>query len=90
MDRYIGQRIVVERMVGDQAELVSGTLLGTQGALLLQLDSGEVSSLQRYDSVRFPSLPGGLITRPTLVWLTESARGGNQKAQVAYQSRGGW
>ena len=88
MDRYIGQRIVVERTVGNQSELVAGTLLGTQGALLMQLDSGEVSSLQSYDSVRFPSLPGGLITRPTLVWLTDSARGGDQDAQVAYQSRG--
>jgi hypothetical protein len=54
----------------------------------MQLESGEVSSLQSHDSVRFPSLPGGLITRPTLVWLTESARGGSQNAQVAYQSRG--
>ncbi|MCP5475120.1 MAG: DUF4139 domain-containing protein [Rhodanobacteraceae bacterium] len=88
MDRYIGQRIVVERTVGNQSELVAGTLLGTQGALLMQLDSGEVSSLQSYDSVRFPSLPGGLITRPTLVWLTDSAHGGDQDAQVAYQSRG--
>ncbi|MCE7937624.1 MAG: hypothetical protein DYG90_03305, partial [Chloroflexi bacterium CFX6] len=74
MDRYIGQRIAVERADGDAVKLVEGTLLGTQGALLLQLDSGEVSSLTRYDNVRFPSLPGGLITRPTLVWLTDSAR----------------
>lgn len=88
MDRYIGQRISVERADGDQIQRVDGTLLGTQGAVLLQLESGEVSSLMRYDNVRFPSLPGGLITRPTLVWLTESARGGEQDAQVAYQSRG--
>ncbi|GMU44173.1 MAG: DUF4139 domain-containing protein [Xanthomonadales bacterium] len=88
MDRYIGQRIAVERADGDAVKLVEGTLLGTQGALLLQLDSGEVSSLTRYDNVRFPSLPGGLITRPTLVWLTDSARGGEHQAQVAYQTQG--
>jgi len=88
MDRYIGQRISVERADGEQIQRVEGVLLGTQGALLLQLDSGEVSSMLRYDNVRFPSLPGGLITRPTLVWLTDSARGGNHDAQVAYQTQG--
>ena len=88
MDRYIGQRISVERADGSQIQRIAGTLLGTQGALLLQLDSGEVSSLSRYDNVSFPSLPGGLITRPTLVWLTDSARGGEHDAQVAYQTRG--
>jgi hypothetical protein len=88
MDRYIGQRISVDRADGSDVKRVDGVLLGTEGALLLQLDSGEVSSMSRYDNVRFPSLPGGLITRPTLVWLTDSARGGDHDAQVAYQTRG--
>lgn len=88
MDRYIGQRISVERTDGTEVKRVDGVLLGTQGALLLQLFSGEVFSMTRYDDVRFPSLPGGLITRPTLVWLTDSARGGDHDAQVAYQTRG--
>ncbi len=88
MDRYIGQKITVERANGTDIERISGTLLGTQGAILLQSETGEVSSITRYDHVRFPSLPGGLITRPTLVWLTDSARGGEHDAQVAYQTRG--
>ncbi len=88
MDRYIGQRISVERTDGTEVKRVDGVLLGTQGALLLQLFSGEVISMTRYDDVRFPSLPGGLITRPTLVWLTDSARGGDHDAQVAYQTGG--
>ncbi len=88
MDRYIGQRISVERTDGTEVKRVDGVLLGTQGALLLQLFSGEVISMTRYDDIRFPSLPGGLITRPTLVWLTDSARGGDHDAQVAYQTGG--
>lgn len=88
MDKYIGQRVTVERADGSQIQRIDGTLLGTQGALLLQLDNGEVSTLTRYDNVRFPSLPGGLITRPTLVWLVDSASGGEQRTQVAYQTRG--
>ncbi len=88
MGRYIGQRISVERTDGTEVKRVDGVLLDTQGALLLQLASGEIFSMTRYDDVRFPSLPGGLITRPTLVWLTDSARGGDHQAQVAYQTRG--
>lgn len=88
MDRYIGERISVERVDGDTLQKFEGRLLGTEGAVLMQTDSGEVISLNRYDSVRFPSLPGGLITRPTLVWLTESINGGDQDAQVAYQTKG--
>lgn len=88
MDRYIGQPVVVERSDGTEVNSFEGVLLGTQGALLLQRHDGEVLSLTRYDNVRFPSLPGGLITRPTLVWLTDSARGGEHDAQVAYQTQG--
>ena len=88
MDRYIGQRITVERADGSEIVRHEGILLGTRGALLLQTDGGEVLTLRRYDNVRFPSLPGGLITRPTLVWLVDAARGGSHDVEVAYQSRG--
>lgn len=88
LDRYLGQRIEVEVFEGGQIQQYAGKLLGTRGALLLELDSGEVLSLSRSDSIRFPSLPGGLITRPTLVWLLESQKGGKQRVEVAYQTQG--
>ncbi len=88
LDRYLGQRIEVEIFEGGELQRHAGKLLGTSGALLLELASGEVLSLSRYDSVRFPSLPGGLITRPTLVWLLESQKGGPQRVEVAYQTEG--
>ena len=31
----------------------------------------------------FPSLPGGLITKPTLVWLLDAARGGEHDVRSA-------
>lgn len=88
LDRYLGEKIEVEVFETGELQRHSGRLLGTAGALLLELDSGEVVSLGRWDLVRFPSLPGGLITRPTLVWLLESRRGGSQRVEVAYQTRG--
>ena len=38
--------------------------------------------------VRLPSLPGGLISKPTLVWDIESASTGPQKARFTYQTAG--
>jgi hypothetical protein len=38
--------------------------------------------------VKFPELPGGLNTRPTLVWDVQSARGGAHKTRVTYQTGG--
>ena len=38
--------------------------------------------------MRFPDLPGGLNTRPTLVWDIQSPTGGKHKARVTYQTGG--
>jgi hypothetical protein len=35
-----------------------------------------------------PQLPGGLITRPTLVWNVDARTAGRQRARVAYQTQG--
>ncbi|MFQ6003177.1 MAG: DUF4139 domain-containing protein, partial [Candidatus Zixiibacteriota bacterium] len=45
----------------------------------------------RLDEVRdmyFPSLPEGLITKPTLVWLLDSQVSGKRKAEVSYLTSG--
>ena len=45
----------------------------------------------RLDEVRdlyFPSLPEGLITKPTLVWLLDSGVSGKRKAEVSYLTGG--
>ena len=41
-----------------------------------------------YSSVSFPKLPGGLITRPTLVWDVAASKPGKQRARVTYQTGG--
>jgi hypothetical protein len=43
------------------------------------------------DSVRnleFPNLPDGLITRPTLRWVIQSAQGGPQQVEITYLAGG--
>ena len=88
LDRYIGQVISVTQLRGDKTDTVSGTLLSANGGLILQRENGEVLTLGSYANIQFPALPGGLITRPTLVWKVASRTGGMQDARVSYQTQG--
>lgn len=88
LDRYIGQPISVTQVRGEKTETISGKLLSAGGGLILQRDTGEVLTLGNYSNIQFPALPGGLITRPTLVWKVNSRSGGAQDARVSYQTQG--
>lgn len=88
VERYIGETIAVDQVRGDHVETVSGKLLSASGGLILAADSGEITTLTSYSNVRFPSLPGGLITRPTLVWFIDADKGGEHDARVSYQTGG--
>jgi hypothetical protein len=86
--KYIDRPIAVERRIGDHVETLNGTLLSATDGLLLRTTDGTIQSLRDYSAVRFPELPGGLDTRPTLVWDVVSPRGGEQRSRVTYQTGG--
>ncbi len=86
--KYLDRPITVERAVGNQATTVSGTLLSSIDGLVLRANDGSIHALQGYSSVRFPDLPGGLNTKPTLVWDILSPRAGDQRTRVTYQTGG--
>jgi len=86
--KYIDRPIVVERAVGDHPETVSGTLLSSVEGLVLRLNDGTLQTLRDYSSIHFSELPGGLDTRPTLVWDMSSPREGTQRTRVTYQTGG--
>jgi len=88
LERYIGQQVEVDQLRGDGVDVIAGELLGTTGGLMLRLSDGTVQTLNGYQNVRFPSLPEGLITRPTLLWQLDSSGSGNQQIQIAYQTSG--
>lgn len=89
LERYVGAPITVEQQRGDTLERISGVLLSAaDGSLILQRDSGEVVTIGNYSNVLFPSLPGGLITRPTLVWLVNAKQAGSHDTRVSYQTQG--
>ena len=88
LEKYIDREIEVDQVRGNGVETFRGTLLSTAGGLVLRRADGGVQLLPYNASVRLPALPGGLITRPTLVWDVASARGGKQATRVSYQTGG--
>lgn len=86
--RYLDREITVERAVGNEISTVTGTLLAAGDGLVLRSADGSVHALNGYSAVKFPELPGGLITQPTLVWELYSPLAGTQRARVTYQTGG--
>jgi hypothetical protein len=87
--KYIDKPLTVERNTGNNAAAtVSGTLLSASDGLVLRGGDGTITALHDYAAVRFQELPGGLITRPTLMWDVASERSGEQRARVTYQTGG--
>ena len=88
LTRFIDRDIAVERMIGNRVETLEGTLLSTQGGMVIRERDGSVRTLPYNAGVKLPSLPGGLITRPTLVWDVSAGKAGTHKTRVAYQTTG--
>jgi hypothetical protein len=88
MERYLDKEISIEQTRGNNTVTLTGTLLSTAGGLVLRDKDGGVTVVNGYSSAGFPSLPGGLITRPTLVWDVNAAKAGKQTVRVSYQTTG--
>ncbi|MBY0267986.1 MAG: hypothetical protein K2W84_16335 [Burkholderiales bacterium] len=88
LEKYIDRRISVDQVRGSGVESFSGTLLSTSGGIVLKRDDGGIQTLPHNAGVRLPDLPGGLITRPTLVWDVNASRAGNHASRVSYQTGG--
>lgn len=86
--KFIDREIAIERSVGNKAETLEGTLLSTQGGIVLREADGSIRTLPYNAGVRLPALPGGLITRPTLVWDVNAGKAGKHKTRVSYQTGG--
>ena len=88
MEKYIDRSVTVDQIRGNGVESYTGTLLSTAGGLVLRRPDGTIQTLPHNAGVRLPELPGGLITRPTLVWDIAAERAGEHKSRVSYQTTG--
>ncbi len=90
IQKYLDQNVA---LVTEDGTKYSGKLLSGADDIILQGDDGHVTTvkLTRVREVKFPQLPGGLITKPTLIWSVNAGRDGNQDTQVTYLTNGiGW
>lgn len=89
--KYIDQEI---ELIDKTGRLYSGTLLAhSSGSVTLMEPGGRVKivRLENITEIDFPSLPDGLITRPTLFWRYSAESGGKMDCRVGYQTGGmGW
>jgi len=88
LERYLDEQIQV---VTEDGTTFSGQLLsGRNAEIILRADDGQVVviGLEGVRDLRFPALPEGLITRPTLRWLLQSAQGGEQQVELTYLTGG--
>jgi len=88
LQRYVDRPINVDQVRGNGVESFAGTLLSTAGGITLRREDGIIQILPHNAGVRLPELPGGLITRPTLVWDVAAQRAGTHRARVSYQTSG--
>ncbi|MDX1992287.1 MAG: DUF4139 domain-containing protein [bacterium] len=88
LERYIDE--VIEVTVEDGTTFRGQLLSGRNGEIILRQEDGQiiVVSLANARDVRFPELPDGLITRPTLRWLVEAAQSGDQQVELTYLTGG--
>ncbi len=81
--RYLDQQIEI---VTNDGTTFSGQLLsGRNGEIILKQADGQVTVVSQSNvrDLRFPALPEGLITRPTLRWMLDS-KGGSQQVELTY------
>ena len=88
LSRYIDRNVSVEQRGADGTKVLEGTLVSANDGLVIRSADGQVHALREWSGMKFGELPGGLITKPTLVWLVDAKRGGKHDAQVAYQTQG--
>ncbi len=88
LHKYLDRNITVDQIRGNGVESYSGTLLSIAGGLVLRRPDGTIQTLPHNAGVTLPELPGGLITRPTLLWDIAAERAATHRTRVAYQTTG--
>lgn len=90
LQKFLGEKIKITDTKGD---LIEGYLIGTGENLIIsqQSSGGEVKIIKsaQVKTIVFPELPGGLVIKPTLVWLLQNpGKTGSYPVKVSYLTGG--
>jgi hypothetical protein len=88
LSKYVDKDITATLPMGNESREIAGTLLSSADGLVVRARDGQIHALRNYSQVQFGELPGGLITRPTLLWDLSAKSGGAHNARVSYQTGG--
>jgi len=90
LEKYLDKEIVLIRYDenGKEIERRTGVLLSQQGGRPAVVRFGEEIVVNPPGVVVLPSLPEGLITKPTLVWTIETEKAGTHQTEVSYLTGG--
>jgi hypothetical protein len=89
MEKFLGREISLAVAMGDGVSNVRGTLLSAnQGSVVLQTAEGVKIVPMAGAQLQLGELPGGLLTKPTLVWRLASESGGEHLVRTTYQTAG--
>jgi hypothetical protein len=95
LKRYIDKdvRVVVQGSGSESRKVIEGKLSAAVGQdLILRSSNGiEVVGRGSVEEIALKELPEDLVTRPTLVWLTDAQKAGEQLCEVTYTTAAiGW
>lgn len=88
LEKYLDKEIKVGSPAGDQLRYTTGTLLSTAGGIVLKENKGPIRIVGNATDFELPSLPEGLLTRPTLLWQVETQQPGTHNTRISYQTDG--
>lgn len=84
LDKFLGKEIIITEKEGNT---YTGTLLSSEGGVVLRLSNGKVVTLHEISKVEFPD-SAGLLTKPTLVWQVYSPAAGKRDVLTSYLTGG--
>jgi len=96
LKRYIDKKVslYIKGSGADGHQRLGGVLLAAVGGdLILLNEQGGIEIVARgsVDNISLEQLPENLVTRPTLVWLAEATKAGEQLCRVTYTTGAiGW
>jgi hypothetical protein len=91
LDKYVGQTVtlVQQKMMSSSTveESVDAKLLSNNNGSVWEM-GGKIVINPPYSRLIFPSIPEGLIARPTLVWQIAAPAAGRRKIEASYITGG--
>ncbi|MBN1466990.1 DUF4139 domain-containing protein [candidate division KSB1 bacterium] len=88
LQKYIDQSVIITIRDGGTEQ---GLLLSAAGGdVVIRKEDGQIRAVKStaIESIIFPHLPEGLITRPTLSWLLNATKSGAQTSELSYLTSG--